>query len=93
MSCSCALCGPPLAKPRNNNCTCFFSFPSSLSHPTLSDDLLAALTMALKSTPFDFQGAQILSSLDKEAFNWIAVNYVLENFFKVKDDPAWEVQN
>lgn len=54
----------------------------NLSHPTLSDDLLAALTMALKSTPFDFQGAQILSSLDKEAFNWIAVNYVLENFFK-----------
>lgn len=54
----------------------------NLSHPTLSDDLLAALTVALKSTPFDFQGAQILSSLDKEAFNWIAVNYVLENFFK-----------
>lgn len=70
-----------------------FSFLSSLSHPTLSDDLLTALTVALKSTPFDFQGAQILSSLNKEAFNWIAVNYVLENFFKVKDDPAWEVRN
>lgn len=70
-----------------------FSFLSSLSHPTFSDDLLAALTVALKSTPFDFQGAQILSSLNKEVFNWIAVNYVLENFFKVKDDPAWEVQN
>ncbi|NWZ20123.1 ENTP2 diphosphohydrolase, partial [Asarcornis scutulata] len=54
----------------------------NLSHPTFSDDLLAALTVALKSTPFDFQGAQILSSLNKEAFNWIAVNYVLENFFK-----------
>ncbi|NXI61920.1 ENTP2 diphosphohydrolase, partial [Anseranas semipalmata] len=54
----------------------------NLSHPTLSDDLLAALTVALKSTPFDFQGAQILSSLDKETFNWVAVNYVLENFFK-----------
>lgn len=70
-----------------------FSFLSSLSHPTLSDDLLTALTVALKSTPFDFQGAQILSSLNKEAFNWIAVNYILENFFKVKDDPAWEVRN
>eukprot|EP00075_Anas_platyrhynchos_P003160 XP_005027575.2 ectonucleoside triphosphate diphosphohydrolase 2 [Anas platyrhynchos] len=54
----------------------------NLSHPTFSDDLLAALTVALKSTPFDFQGAQILSSLNKEVFNWIAVNYVLENFFK-----------
>uniref|UniRef100_A0A669Q7K8 Ectonucleoside triphosphate diphosphohydrolase 2 n=1 Tax=Phasianus colchicus TaxID=9054 RepID=A0A669Q7K8_PHACC len=54
----------------------------NLSHPTLSDDLLAALTVALKSSPFDFQGVQILSSPDKEAFNWVAVNYILENFFK-----------
>ncbi|NXS42710.1 ENTP2 diphosphohydrolase, partial [Balaeniceps rex] len=50
----------------------------NLTHPTLSDGLLAAL----KSSPFDFQGAEILSSPDKEAFNWVAVNYVLENFFK-----------
>lgn len=54
----------------------------NLSHPTRSDDLLAALTVALKSSPFDFQGVQILSSPDEEAFNWVAVNYVLENFFK-----------
>lgn len=26
-----------------------------------------------------------MSSPDEEAFNWVAVNYVLENFFKVKD--------
>ncbi|NXS67999.1 ENTP2 diphosphohydrolase, partial [Pandion haliaetus] len=44
--------------------------------------LLAALTVALKSSPFDFKGAKILSSPHKEAFNWVAVNYVLENFFK-----------
>ncbi|XP_010082706.1 PREDICTED: ectonucleoside triphosphate diphosphohydrolase 2-like [Pterocles gutturalis] len=55
---------------------------TNLTHPTLSDSLLAALTVALKSSPFDFQGAQILSSPDKEVFNWVAVNYVLENFFK-----------
>ncbi|XP_010719068.1 ectonucleoside triphosphate diphosphohydrolase 2-like [Meleagris gallopavo] len=54
----------------------------NLSHPTLSDDLLAALTVALKSSPFDFQRVQILSSPDEEAFNWVAVNYILENFFK-----------
>ncbi|XP_010181568.1 PREDICTED: ectonucleoside triphosphate diphosphohydrolase 2-like [Mesitornis unicolor] len=54
----------------------------NLTHPTLSDDRLAALTTALKSSPFDFQGTQILSSPEKEAFNWVAVNYVLENFFK-----------
>lgn len=66
-----------------------FSFLFSLTHPTLSDDLLAAL----RSSPFDFQGARILSNPEKEAFNWVAVNYVLENFFKVKDNPAWGVQN
>ncbi|XP_009963599.3 ectonucleoside triphosphate diphosphohydrolase 2 [Tyto alba] len=54
----------------------------NLTHPILSDSLLAALTVALKSSPFNFQGAQILSSPEEEAFNWVAVNYVLENFFK-----------
>ncbi|KFP78550.1 Ectonucleoside triphosphate diphosphohydrolase 2, partial [Acanthisitta chloris] len=54
----------------------------NFTHPILSDGLLAALTAALKSSPFDFQGAQILSSPDEEAFKWVAVNYVLENFFK-----------
>ncbi|NXV24621.1 ENTP2 diphosphohydrolase, partial [Cepphus grylle] len=54
----------------------------NLTNPTRADSLLAALTAALKSSPFDFQGAQILSSPDEEAFNWVAVNYVLENFFK-----------
>ncbi|KFQ89146.1 Ectonucleoside triphosphate diphosphohydrolase 2, partial [Phoenicopterus ruber ruber] len=54
----------------------------SPTHPTLSDDLLAALTVALKSSPFGFQGARILSSPEEEAFNWVAVNYVLQNFFK-----------
>ncbi|XP_015135164.2 ectonucleoside triphosphate diphosphohydrolase 2 isoform X5 [Gallus gallus] len=67
----------------------------NLSHPTRSDDLLAALTVALKSSPFDFQGVQILSSPDEEAFNWVAVNYVLENFFKEQSsaktvpNPCW----
>ncbi|NXP85908.1 ENTP2 diphosphohydrolase, partial [Passerina amoena] len=54
----------------------------NLTHPILSASLLAALTGTLKSSPFSFQGAQILSSPEEEAFNWVAVNYVLENFFK-----------
>ncbi|NWS62749.1 ENTP2 diphosphohydrolase, partial [Chunga burmeisteri] len=54
----------------------------NLTHPILSDGLLAALTVALKASPFDLQGAQILPSPDEEAFNWVAVNYVLEKFFK-----------
>ncbi|NWY29011.1 ENTP2 diphosphohydrolase, partial [Pheucticus melanocephalus] len=54
----------------------------NLTHPMLSASLLAALTGTLKSSPFNFQGAQILSSPEEEAFNWVAVNYILENFFK-----------
>ncbi|XP_057894386.1 ectonucleoside triphosphate diphosphohydrolase 2-like [Melospiza georgiana] len=54
----------------------------NLTHPILSASLLAALTGTLKSSPFSFQGAQILSSPEEEAFNWVAANYVLENFFK-----------
>ncbi|KAM9370767.1 ectonucleoside triphosphate diphosphohydrolase 2-like [Phaethornis superciliosus] len=54
----------------------------NLTQPTLPDGLPAALSVALKSSPFNFQGAQILSSPKKDAFNWVAVNYVLENFFK-----------
>lgn len=78
---------PPLQAAPVKTSVSSFSFLFSLTHH------LAALTVALKSSPFDFQGEKILSSPDKEAFDWVAVNYVLENFFKVKDNPAWGVQN
>lgn len=85
--CSCApTAGCSWQGPVKNSVSSF-SFLFSLTHR------LAALTVALKSSPFDFQAAKILSNPDKEAFDWVAVNYVLENFFKVKDSPAWGVQN
>ncbi|NXO00531.1 ENTP2 diphosphohydrolase, partial [Rhinopomastus cyanomelas] len=55
---------------------------ASMRQLNLTHPILATLTVALKSSPFSFQGAQILSSPEEEAFNWVAVNYVLENFFK-----------
>ncbi|NXS91650.1 ENTP2 diphosphohydrolase, partial [Jacana jacana] len=45
-------------------------------------NLMHPIFTALKSSPFDVQGAQTLSGSDEEAFNWVTVNYVLENFFK-----------
>uniref|UniRef100_A0A8C4Y2Y4 Ectonucleoside triphosphate diphosphohydrolase 2 n=1 Tax=Gopherus evgoodei TaxID=1825980 RepID=A0A8C4Y2Y4_9SAUR len=36
----------------------------------------------LKSYPFDFQGAEILSSQNEGVFGWVTVNYLLENFIK-----------
>lgn len=56
----------------------------SLTNPALSDALLAAVTSTLKSYPFDFQGVKILSSQKEGVFLWAAVNYLLENFIKVK---------
>lgn len=56
----------------------------SLTSPTVSDTLLAAVTSSLKLYPFDFKGAEILSRQNEEVFGWITVNYLLENFIKVK---------
>uniref|UniRef100_A0A8C0QRX5 Ectonucleoside triphosphate diphosphohydrolase 2 n=1 Tax=Chelonoidis abingdonii TaxID=106734 RepID=A0A8C0QRX5_CHEAB len=53
-----------------------------LTGPTMSDTLLAAITATLKSYPFDFQGAEILSSQNEGVFGWVTVNYLLENFIK-----------
>ncbi|NXP51101.1 ENTP2 diphosphohydrolase, partial [Heliornis fulica] len=50
----------------------------NLTHSTISDGLLETL----KSSPFHFQKERILSSPEKAAFSWVAVNYVLERFFK-----------
>ncbi|KAM9117334.1 ectonucleoside triphosphate diphosphohydrolase 2-like [Pangshura tecta] len=54
----------------------------NLTGPTVSDTLLAAVTATLKSYPFDFKGAEILSSQNEGVFGWVAVNYLLENFIK-----------
>ncbi|KAH1179441.1 hypothetical protein KIL84_022024 [Mauremys mutica] len=54
----------------------------NLISPTVSDTLLAAVTATLKSYPFDFQGAEILSSQNEGVFGWVTVNYLLENFIK-----------
>uniref|UniRef100_A0A8C4WFP0 Ectonucleoside triphosphate diphosphohydrolase 2 n=1 Tax=Gopherus evgoodei TaxID=1825980 RepID=A0A8C4WFP0_9SAUR len=54
----------------------------NLTGPTVSDTLLAAVTARLKSYPFDFQGAEILSSQNEGVFGWVTVNYLLENFIK-----------
>ncbi|TFJ95282.1 coiled-coil domain-containing protein 120 [Platysternon megacephalum] len=56
----------------------------NLTGPTVSDTLLAAVTATLKSYPFDFRGAEILSSQNEGVFGWVTVNYLLENFIKVK---------
>ncbi|NWI22081.1 ENTP2 diphosphohydrolase, partial [Crypturellus soui] len=47
-----------------------------------SDAVLSAVTAKLKSYPFDFRGAKILSGEEEGVFGWVTANYLLENFIK-----------
>ncbi|XP_062374012.1 ectonucleoside triphosphate diphosphohydrolase 1 isoform X2 [Sardina pilchardus] len=44
--------------------------------------VLSSVTDTLQKTPFDFQGARIISGQQEGAFGWITVNYLKENFGK-----------
>ncbi|XP_037735747.1 ectonucleoside triphosphate diphosphohydrolase 2 [Chelonia mydas] len=54
----------------------------NLTNSTASDSVLSAVTSMLKSYPFDFRGAKILSGEDEGLFGWVTANYLLENFIK-----------
>ncbi|KFW09902.1 Ectonucleoside triphosphate diphosphohydrolase 2, partial [Eurypyga helias] len=47
-----------------------------------SDAVLSAVAATLKSYPFDFRGAKILSGEEEGVFGWVTANYLLENFIK-----------
>ncbi|KFO99086.1 Ectonucleoside triphosphate diphosphohydrolase 2, partial [Calypte anna] len=47
-----------------------------------SDAVLRAVAATLKSYPFDFRGAKILSGEEEGVFGWVTANYLLENFIK-----------
>lgn len=61
--------------------------PSHLAHsiadPQVSDAVLRAVAATLKTFPFDFRGAKILSGEEEGVFGWVTANYLLENFIKV----------
>ncbi|XP_068104863.1 ectonucleoside triphosphate diphosphohydrolase 2-like isoform X1 [Hyperolius riggenbachi] len=54
-----------------------------------SDDVLEAVSAKLKSYPFDFRGAKILSGQDEGVFGWVTANYLLENFVKYSLFGKW----
>ncbi|XP_066188704.1 ectonucleoside triphosphate diphosphohydrolase 2 isoform X2 [Sylvia atricapilla] len=54
----------------------------NIADPKLSDTVLRAVAATLKSYPFDFRGAKILSGEEEGVFGWITANYLLENFIK-----------
>lgn len=45
-----------------------------------ADEVLAAVSTSLKSYPFDFQGAKIITGQEEGAYGWITINYLLGRF-------------
>lgn len=56
----------------------------SLQNVTLSDQIMDEVTKTMKSYPFDFRGARIITGMEEGAYGWITINYLLEGFVKVR---------
>ncbi|KAM9325887.1 ectonucleoside triphosphate diphosphohydrolase 2 [Gastrophryne carolinensis] len=54
-----------------------------------SNQVLDAVSAKLKSYPFDFRGARILSGQDEGVFGWVTANYLMENFIKYSWIGRW----
>ncbi|XP_025929148.1 ectonucleoside triphosphate diphosphohydrolase 2 [Apteryx rowi] len=54
----------------------------NITNHQASDAVLSTVTARLKSYPFDFRGAKILSGEEEGVFGWVTANYLLENFIK-----------
>ncbi|KAM4607920.1 ectonucleoside triphosphate diphosphohydrolase 2-like [Polymixia lowei] len=52
------------------------------TNPTESQWILEEVRNKLRSYPFNFRGATILSGYHEGAYGWVTVNYLLENFVK-----------
>ncbi|XP_052412295.1 ectonucleoside triphosphate diphosphohydrolase 2 [Carassius gibelio] len=51
-----------------------------ISKPKESDEILKEVADKLKTYPFSFKGATILSGQEEGAYGWVTVNYLLEKF-------------
>ncbi|XP_687722.2 ectonucleoside triphosphate diphosphohydrolase 2 isoform X1 [Danio rerio] len=61
----------------------------NISKPKESAEVLKEVGEKLKSYPFSFKGASILTGQDEGAYGWITVNYLLENFIKYGFVGQW----
>ncbi|KAI5613031.1 ectonucleoside triphosphate diphosphohydrolase 2a, tandem duplicate 1 [Silurus asotus] len=54
----------------------------NISQPKESEEILKEVQEKMKSYPFHFKGATILTGQEEGAYGWVTVNYLLENFIK-----------
>uniref|UniRef100_A0A8C0B0A6 Ectonucleoside triphosphate diphosphohydrolase 1 n=1 Tax=Buteo japonicus TaxID=224669 RepID=A0A8C0B0A6_9AVES len=52
----------------------------SLENKSAADQVLSSVEKTLRSGPFNFQGARIISGQEEGAYGWITINYLLGNF-------------
>ncbi|XP_061119475.1 ectonucleoside triphosphate diphosphohydrolase 2-like isoform X2 [Conger conger] len=61
----------------------------TISDPSVSKEILQEVGDKIKSYPFNFRGAAILSGQEEGAYGWVTVNYLLENFIKYGYVGRW----
>lgn len=54
-----------------------------MTNPDKASQILQEVKQKIKSFPFNFRGAVILSGQEEGVYGWVTVNYLLENFIKV----------
>uniref|UniRef100_A0A8D0HI29 Ectonucleoside triphosphate diphosphohydrolase 1 n=1 Tax=Sphenodon punctatus TaxID=8508 RepID=A0A8D0HI29_SPHPU len=52
----------------------------SLENRSLADGVLSMVEKTLRSYPFSFQGARIITGQEEGAYGWITINYLLGSF-------------
>ncbi|XP_069039317.1 ectonucleoside triphosphate diphosphohydrolase 8 isoform X2 [Lepisosteus oculatus] len=61
-----------------------------LQNPTQSVQVLQEVAKMIRSYPFDFRGARIISGQEEGAYGWITINYLLEGFIQYSFEGRWK---
>ncbi|XP_018614559.2 ectonucleoside triphosphate diphosphohydrolase 2 isoform X1 [Scleropages formosus] len=61
----------------------------NMTSPSESDKILQYVKDKIRSYPFSFRGAAILTGQEEGTYGWVTVNYLLENFIKYDFVGRW----